>query len=403
MRRVKRTPLMPTMREILALPPQRLYFGHGLLLKITPRSPPEGTDPDDWSKNRFSKNRVWYYRYKKPSTHRYTETMIGPWPEFGYSSARQVAAELMVMVLQKKDPVDEERKQRAKGTTFAEASEGWLNKNKSRWRSTRQFETSLGKHAQSIAQLPVRSIDTPMVAKALSKLWEKYPEQGYRTSTVWARVFDYAKVMGMREGDNPAAWRGNLEQIFHRPKNHNHYRSMAFNDVRELMSRLRLREVKGTSALALQFQILTATRPGEVRGMRWSEVDLVTRTWNLPPERTKQNREHRVPLSTRCMEILALQNEYRTCDFVFPGHGSEPLNPTAVDTLLRKMDVRVAPHGFRSSFRDWCSKNKDFGHTTAVEKCLGHTVGNETRQAYERTDLLEERRPIMQAWSDFCG
>jgi integrase len=373
---------MPTMREIQALPPGRLYLGNGLLIKVTPTG-----------------YRSWMYRFKKSTTGRYTEVSIGPWPEYGYSSARQVANDLYVMVLQGKDPVVEARKLETSKTTFAEAGEGWFNKRKSRWRSTRQFKTSLGKHAQPIAQLPVRSIDTPMVVKALSKLWAEHPEQGYRTSTVWASVFDYAKVMGMREGDNPAAWRGNLEHIFHRPKNHEHYRSMAFKDVPELMSRLRLR-VKSTSALALQFQILTATRPGETRGMLWTEVDLVNRVWTLPPERTKQNRQHRVPLSEECVRILGVQNEYRSCDFVFP-HDGEPLSPTAVDTLLRKMDVRVAPHGFRSSFRSWAAEhNIDF---TLAEMCLAHSPGGATVQAYYRTDMLEQRRPIMQAWADFLG
>jgi integrase len=340
------------------------------------------------------------FRYKKPTTGKYTETAIGSAYSFSAAEANNEMMRMRQWLDQGKDPVQEKRKQRAKGTTFAEAGEGWVNKNKSRWRSTRQFETSLGKHARPIAQLQVRLIDTPMVVKALSKLWGEHPEQGYRTSTVWARVFDYAKVMGMREGDNPAAWRGNLEQIFHRPKNHDHYTSMPFKDVPDLMSRLRLR-VKGTSALLLQFQILTATRPGEPRGMLWSEVDLINRIWTLPPERTKQNREHRVPLSEGCMRILALQNEYRTCDFVFPGHDGGPLNPTAVDTLLRKMDVRVAPHGFRASFRSWAAENNiDF---TLAEMCLAHSVGTATVRSYLHTDLLDKRREIMDAWAIYCS
>jgi integrase len=352
------------------------------------------------------------FRYKKPTTGKYTETAIGSVYSFSAAEANNEIWKMRQWLAQGKDPVQEKRKARAKGTTFAEASEGWLNKHKSRWRSTSQFEPSLGKHAQPIAQLPVRSIDTPMVVKALSPLWAEYPEQGYRTSTVWARVFDYAKVMGMREGDNPAAWRGNLEHIFHRPKNHDrHYPSLPFKDVPELVQRLRLREVKGTSALALQFQILTATRPGETRGMLWSEIDLINRIWTLPPERTKQNRQHRVPLSEACMRILALQNEYRTCDFVFPGYGSEPLNPTAVDTLLRKMLVDVTPHGFRASFRNWAQSHRTrFGdprieseRRALAEMCLGHQIKNQTEGAYWTEDAIDERRTIMEAWAFYCS
>jgi integrase len=391
---MRRKRLFPTLKQILRLPPGRLYCGQGLLIKTTS------------IRSTRRSNHTWMFRYKKPTTGKYTETAIGSAYSFSEAEANNEMYRMRQLLAKGKDPVLEKRKDRAKGTTFAEASEGWLNKHKSKWRSTSQFEASLGKHAQPIAQLPVRSIDTPMVVRALSKLWQKHPEQGYRTSTVWARVFDYAKVMGMREGDNPATWRGNLEHIFHRPKSHGHYASIPFKDVPELMSRLRLREVKGMSALALQFQIFTATRPGETRGMLWSEVDLINRIWTLPPERTKQNRQHRVPLSEGCMRILTLQNEYRTCDFVFPGHNSGPLNPTAVDTLLRKMDVRVAPHGFRASFRNWAAQvhiNGERIDRDLAEFCLGHLVKGQTEGRYWTDDTLEQCRPIMQAWAVFCG
>src|SRR5262249_23973944 len=160
----------------------RHYYGHGLVLIV-----------------RSKTRRSWSFRYIKPSTGRPTETHIGSAYSYPYSDANNEIWKMRQWLAEGKDPVQEKRKQRAKGTTFAEASEGWLNKHKSRWSSTRQFEPSLGKYAQPIAELLVRSIDTPLVVKALSKLWEKHPEQGYRTSTVWARVFDYAKVMGMRE------------------------------------------------------------------------------------------------------------------------------------------------------------------------------------------------------------
>src|SRR5262249_6504842 len=146
MRRVKRP--MPTMREIQALPPGRLYLGHGLLIKVTPTG-----------------YRSWMYRYKSPITARYNEVSIGPWPEYGYSSARQVANDLYIKVLQGKDPVVEARKLQGSKITFAEAAEGWLKQHKSKWRSTRRLQTSIGKHAQAIAHLPVRTIDKPMVVK----------------------------------------------------------------------------------------------------------------------------------------------------------------------------------------------------------------------------------------------
>jgi integrase len=384
MRRVKRP--MPTMREIQALPPGRpLYLGNGLLLKTTPTS------------------RTWMYRYKKPTTGKYTEVSIGPWPEYGYSSARQVATQLHVLVLQGKDPVVEARKRKGSKTTFAEACEGWINQHRSRWRTTRRLKTSIGKYAQSIADLPVRTIDRPMVIKALTPLWGKHPEQGYRTSTVWARVFDFATVMGYRDDEqaNPARWRGNLEHVFHRPKNNNHYESLPFQEVPEFMGRLRLRQVKGHSAAALEFIALTASRPGEVLGMKWSEIDLVNRILTLPPERTKQKRQHRVPLSNRCMEIIALQKEYRTGDLVFPGrYRGEPLHLSSLHALLKKMDVCADPHGFRRSFRNWAFHTRQ--DPDLADLALGHKITNRTQGAYLTEDGLNERRPIMEAWAKFC-
>jgi len=387
MRYVKKP--MPTMREIQALPPgKRLYLGHGLVLKVTPTG------------------RYWMFRYTKPTTHRPTETSIGPWPECGYSSARQVAAQLQVMVLKGDDPVQVARQQGASKKTFAEACEEWINKHKSKWRSLRHVNVLIGKHGRPLADVPVRAIDRPMVVNAISDLYKSYPNEALRALRMWAQVLDFAKTMGYRDGDNPAAWRGNLEHVFpDRLKNHDkHYPSLPFKYVPEFMTRLRLRQVKGHSAAALEFQILTASRPGEVRNMKWSELDLINRIWTLPPERTKQNRQHRVPFPVRCMEILALQNEYRTNDFVFKGYNGVALDDKSVRALLKRMGLpkHTVPHGFRASFRNWAAHTFPRDRDLA-ELCLGHSVKGPTEGAYWTDDMLEQRRRIMDAWAEYCG
>ena len=321
------------------------------------------------------------------------------------------------MVAKGDDPVQVKRQQRAKGTTFAEACEGWINKHKSRWRSTRHIDT-LFKHGQSLADVSIQTIDRRMVINALSKLYEKHPEQVYRTVSVWSRVFDYAKTMGFREGDNPCTWRGNMENVFFRPKNGDkHHASMPFKDVPEFVQRLRLRQVKGTAAAALEFLILTACRTGEVLGMKWSEVDLVNRILTLPRERTKQDRKHRVPFPVRCTEILALQNEYRhkgqpfsllSDDFVFQGYKGEALDEKSLRELLKRMDlpVHVTPHGFRASFRNWAARARINGERIdwrLAEMCLGHKVKGKVEGAYWTEDALDERREIMEAWAAYCG
>jgi len=384
MRYVKRP--MPTMREIQALPPGRLYLGNGLLLKTTPTS------------------RTWMYRYTKPSTHRVTETSIGPWPEYSPSYARQVATQLHVMVLKGEDPVQVARQKETSKITFAEVCEEWTNHHRSKWRSLKHVNNLIGKHGQRLADVPVRAIDKSMIIDALSSLYKRHPDQALRALRMWKQVLDYAIAKEMRPEPNPARWRGHLEHIFpERPKtNNNHYPSLPFKDVPEIIQRLRLRQEKGTSASALELQILCASRPGEVRNMKWSEVDLENRTWTLPPERTKQNRQHRVPLSERCMAILALQAEYRTNDFVFTGYKDEALDEKAMRELLRRMDLPIrATHGFRASFRNWAARTFPRDRDL-LEMSLGHLIKGKVEAAYWTEDALEERRPIMQKWAEFC-
>jgi integrase len=395
----KPAPLASEIRAITIDPGKhvkRVYYGERLVLIVTPSS------------------RRWSYRYTSPITHRANETSIGPWPEYSYSSARQVAAQLAVMVAKGQDPVQEDRRKRAAGTTFAEACEGWIKQHRSKWRSTRHIDTLI-KHGNSLADVPIRMIDRPMVIKALSPLYEKHPEQVYRVASVWARVFNYAETMDMREGKNPCTWRGNLDNVFHRPSNgKKHHPSMPFKEVPDLVQRLRLR-IKSHSAAAMEFLILTASRASEVLGMKWSEIDLINRVWILPPERTKQNRQHRVPLSERCMEILAVQNEYRTGDFVFTGYKGEALDDKSLRELLKRMDlpIHVTPHGFRASFRNWAARAHINGEhidrflvvvrRSLAEMCLGHLVKGKVEAAYWTDDALEDRRPIMDEWAEYCG
>jgi integrase len=386
MRYVKKQ--MPTMREIQAMPPGKpLYLGYGLVLKKSPTST------------------TWYYRFTSPITHKVTETSIGPWPEYGYSSARQVAVQLHVMVLKGEDPVQVARQKEGNKTTFAEAAKGWIETQRQAWRpgGLRDATLLLTKHGARLADVPVGKITPDMVDAALADLKKRYRPQAERARGMFARVFDYAKAMGYRTGDNPAA----KELFEHRwgpqPKTHNnHHTALPYQELPDFMRRLRLRQTKATSALALEFLILTASRTGEVLGMKWSEINWDQKLWIVPPERMKTGNEHRVPLSDRAMQILAIQKEYRTAsDYVFTGYKRVALDDKAFRVLLKSMDVPVTVHGFRSSFRDWCAVNK-FDYA-ASEKSLAHTVGSQTARAYFRDDLLDERRKVMDAWASFIG
>jgi integrase len=394
-----------TVRQIKTLTPGRHYLGDGLCLIKQPEPQP--------GSNGQGKCR-WIFRYTSLQTRRPTETSIGPYPAFTYPQARAEVTRLRALLVKDIDPVAHKREQRANGVTFAEASEGWIAKRQDRWRSTRNVKILLTQHGKPLAGIPVSQITPPMVQNALADLWEHHPEQARRALSMWARVFDYAKAMGMRSGDNPCAWRANMEYVFPgRPKNNEkHYSSLPFKSVPEFIRRLRVRQRKGTSAVALEFQILTATRPGETRGAVWSEFDLINRIWVIPPERTKQGRQHRVPLSERCMQLLALQNEYRTGEFVFTGYNHTALDEKATRVLLRSMEMSVTAHGFRSSFRNWSSNARiPSGPNGELERiprelaelCLAHLVKGKTEGAYWTEDGLDQRRGVMDSWAAFCS
>jgi integrase len=176
---------------------------------------------------------------------------------------------------------------------------------------------------------------------------------------------------------------------------------MPFRDVPEFIARLRATET--TTALALEFIILTAARSGEALGARWTEIDMKAKVWTVPRERMKTGIEHRAPLSDRAVDILKAMQAVARGEFVFPSHRSDrPLSGMACPMLLRRMGVfNVTVHGFRSAFRDWCGEATNFPREIA-EAALAHAVGDAVERAYRRGDALERRRKLMDDWARYC-
>jgi len=176
---------------------------------------------------------------------------------------------------------------------------------------------------------------------------------------------------------------------------------MPYDEVAGFVANLRERET--IAALALELCILTAARSGEILGMRWSEIDLDKKIWTVPAHRMKAGREHRVPLSQRATAILVRLTDNRSGDFVFPGQRRDkPLSNMAMEMMLRRMKIENATvHGFRSSFRDWGGNETSYPRDL-IETALAHVIGNETEQAYRRSDALEKRRKLMEAWASYC-
>ena len=235
-------------------------------------------------------------------------------------------------------------------------------------------------------------------------IWPTKPETASRVRQRLEAVLDAARAKGLRSGDNPAAWRGHLKHLLaKRPKiARSHHAAMAYGEVAAFMSRLRADSA--IAASALQLCILTAARSGEVYGARWAEMDLTDKVWTIPAERMKAGRAHRIPLSSQAVALLSELKEGATSDFVFESpRGGRPLSHVAMAKVIDRLGVNNATvHGFRSSFRDWAGNETSFPREIA-EAALAHVVGDQAEQAYRRSDALERRRKLMQAWANYCG
>jgi integrase len=256
-------------------------------------------------------------------------------------------------------------------------------------------------YAASLANKPVDAITTDDVLAVLQPLWTTKAATASRLRGRIEKVLDAARAKGLREGENPARWRGHLDHLLpKKSKLTRHHPAMAYEHVAAFIARLQ--ETASVGALALEFCILTAARSGEVLRARWSEIDLDKKIWTVPADRMKAAREHRCPLSGRAVAILKQLAEIRTGDFVFPGRRkNRPLWDMAMNWTLRRMKADgVTTHGFRSAFRDWAGNETHFPREVA-EAALAHSVGNQVEAAYRRSDALAKRRQLMEAWAGY--
>jgi integrase len=379
----------------------------------------------------------WLFRYTLRGKAR--EMGLGPVGEppagVPLAKARLLAGEARALLRDGRDPLVERAagrvaRQRAETEaserTFRAAATALVDSNRSGWRNAKhaaQWLATLEAHAfTAIGDLPVAAVGTDEVLRILRPIWERIPETASRVRQRIEAVLDGARVKGWRTGENPARWKGHLagelpqprkvQRVRHRP-------ALAWQDVSAFMAALRKRD--GISAQALRFVILTAARTGEVRGMRWREVDLDAKVWVVPGDRMKAGRTHRVPLSPAALEALAevrpLMNGFD--GLVFPSlRKNAPLSDMALSEVARRMNDAseygglprwrdaegraVVPHGFRSTFRDWAGETRPEGREV-VEAALAHTIKDKAEAAYARSDLLEKRRPLMDAWAEQCA
>lgn len=350
-------------------------------------------------------SRRWIMKFRQNNRER--EMGLGSASIVSLADARHRRNEARKLIAEGRDPIAERKKPdpaTAKAVTFGafadalipELVKGYRNeKHKAQWTST------LATYATSLRSKPIADITTDDVLAVLTPIWTDKNETAARVRGRIEKVLDAAKARGLRTGENPARWRGHLDQLLskRRKLQRGHHTAMPFAEVPAFVAALRERE--GISALALEFTILTASRIGPVLSCPWSEIDRKAKVWTVPASRMKAEREHRVPLSPRALEILDELEPLRRGNLVFPSfRADKPMSDMALSALLKRMGVKATTHGFRSSFRDWAGEMTDFPREVA-EVALAHVVGDDTERAYRRGDALDKRRKLMDAWDAF--
>lgn len=377
---------------------------------IEPASYPDGNGL--YLQIRKSGAKDWFYRYEVGGRGR--KKGLGSYPTISLQDAREAAHECRILRKNGIDPVEHFQKLQKeqvllerKVMTFKECAEAYIDARKPEWKNEKhqyQWSQSLTSYAYPyIGDLSVQEINLSLVLKVLEPIWQTKTETASRVRQRIESILDWAKVREYREGENPARWRGHLDKLLPSPKKIQkvvHQPAMDYMDVPEFYKAIRTNQA--VSKLALVFIVLTATRSKETRFARWSEIDFKNKVWTIPEERTKSGREQRVPLTGEMISRLKQAESIKLGDFVFPStKARQGISDTAVRKQLQDKHADLTVHGFRSSFRDWCAEMTNYPRELA-EKALGHVLTDKVEAAYQRGDMFEKRRKLMESWNDFC-
>jgi integrase len=344
--------------------------------------------------------RSWVFRYEIDGKRH--EAGLGGLHTVSLAEARAKARSLRQQLLDGVDPVEAKRKQkqqrvaeRARTITFKAVADAYLDLHLDSFRNAKhrqQWRSTLDRFVHPvIGGMAVADVDSPSILKIIQPLWATKAATAGRVRGRIERILDYATTAGFRSGDNPAAHIA--EALPKRQKGERHHAAVPYAELPGFMAKLRARE--SLSAKALEFTILTASRTSETLGAVWDEFDLREKIWTVPAERMKAAKEHRVPLCDRAVDILRGLKH----------HGNRPfaLGNGTMAKLLGSMCPGITVHGFRATFRTWSTERTSYPDKV-VEAALAHAVGEgKVQQAYERGDLLEKRRKLMQAWAGFCA
>ena len=375
--------------------------GNGLHLKI------------QLSKQTNTLNKSWIFRWGAQGKN----TMgLGAYPIVSLATAREKTLECKRSVANGLNPRDERDKvktelkaAKAHSVTFEKAAKEYIKTHRESWKNVKhaqQWESTLDTYAfKKIGKVPCADVTKEQVLSILTPIWTEKHETATRLRGRIEKILDWAMAKGYRTATNSAVLKGNLQPLLpniNKRKRIEHHKALHYDDVPTLFTSIK--EDPSTSARALVFCILTATRTTETTDAQWAEFNLEKSIWIVPKERMKRDIEHRVPLPTQLIEILRNMNKSKS-RYVFHGahKNSKPIsNMTMLKYLQRKKGYeKITVHGFRSSFRDWAAEKGNFPREVC-EQALAHSLADQTEAAYQRADYFDKRMVLMQAWSDYC-
>ncbi len=379
--------------------PGRYNDGRGLYLLVKPNG-----------------GKSWVFRFRDRLTGKQQDAGLGPFGphDVSLAEARAEAGRLrdMLREVPPRNPIEERRKalqaaklDHARRMTFRQCTDRYIDAHKASWRNekhTAQWTSTLDTYAADLMPLPVEEINTALVIKTLEPIWKEKTETATRVRQRIERVLNWATARKFRQGENPARWRGHLDNLLPKPtklKKVKPRAALAYEEIGAFVAKLRKRESQ--TARALELQILTATRPGETAGAMWQEIDLKAGLWTIPAERMKADREHEIPLSDRAITILKALP--RVSDYVFPGRTLyRPMTTAAGMKLVKEIQPGITAHGFRSTFRDWAADRTRHSRET-IEHALAHQLRDKAEAAYKRSTEFPKRARLMQDWAKFCA
>ena len=371
----------------------RYSDGNGLYLQVT-----------------LQGSKSWIFRYKYKGKSYYHG--LGAYTKLNsLSKARAAAAECKELLKSGINPIEHKAKlaqEQSDVLTFQQCAEQYIKSQRNGWKNIKhasQWTNTLTTYAfPIIGELPVQSIKLEHILRILEPIWHTKTETASRVRQRIENILDWATVMNHRQGDNPALWRGRLDKILpnrtkvQKPK---HFVAM---DYRILPAYFRTLRAKDTIACkALAFTILTASRNGESRSFSYSEFMSNEALWIIPESRMKAGKEHRVPLCGEALKIIEEMKylKQKSIGYIFEGmKEGTPISEAALLREVKLKDTTLTVHGFRSSFRDWCAEQTNYPREVA-EAALAHSLKDKTEAAYQRGDILEKRRALMDDWENY--